>query len=73
MTRFGLADLHTHHPMGSTDALLPSEYVERLGARMRMHGRNAARRATSFVDPQEILRGNHLGEWSNFGNLGAAR
>lgn len=53
--------------------MLSCEHVERFGARMRMHGRYAAGRATGFVDPKEILRCNHLGERSNLGNLGAAR
>ena len=53
--RFGLANLHMHHPMLTTDALLPGEHEERLGPWMRMHGRNAAGRTAGFIDAKEIL------------------
>ena len=73
MTRFGLADLDTHQPVGTTDALLPGHDEESLGARMRVHGRDAARRTAGFVDPKEILRCDDAGDWSTFRNLSAAR
>ena len=50
VTRLGLADRNTDYPMRTTDALLPSEHIERFGARMRMHGRYAAGRASDFVN-----------------------
>ena len=73
MTRLGLARSDTLYPMGSMAACLPSEHVERFGARMRMHRRDAARRAAGFIDPKEILRCNDPRDRSNFHNLGAAR
>ena len=73
MTSFGLANLDTHHPVGTPDALLPGQYQECLRARMSMHGRYAARRAAGFVDPEEILRCDDPGDRSKFGALSSAR
>jgi hypothetical protein len=54
MTRFGLPGPHTHHAVGTTDALLSGQYEVCLGSRMRMHAGNASRRTAGFVDPKNL-------------------
>ena len=55
MAGLGLTGCDAHHTARSTNALLAGEHVERFRARMAMHGRHAARRATGVVDAKQIL------------------
>ena len=72
-TRGGLANLHTHLPVGTADAWLSRQHEESLRARMSVYGRHAARRTTNIHEPKEVLRCGDAGNWSNLRNLSAAR
>src|SRR5690606_3168022 len=72
MSRLWLAGFDNDRAVMATDALLASQYEERLGARMAVNRGNAAGRATGLVDAKEILLRSDARYRPDLGHPGAA-
>src|SRR5690606_38239590 len=72
MSRLWLAGFDDDRAVMATDALLASQYEERLGARMAVNRGNAAGRATGLVDAKEILLRSDARYRPDLGHLDAA-